>query len=53
MPAMNKRAKKRLREALQKEKAERAESQPDKNLSSPKDPHQTRGFLPKPAKKRG
>jgi hypothetical protein len=50
---MNKRAKKRLKEALEKEKAERAKTHPDQNLSSPKDPQQQRGFLPKPEKKRG
>jgi hypothetical protein len=50
---MNKRAKKRLKESIEKEKAERALAHPDQNLASPKDPQKLRGFLPKPAKKRG
>jgi len=50
---MNKRAKKRLKETLEKDKAERAKAQQDPNLSSTKDPQRLRGFLPKPAKKRG
>jgi hypothetical protein len=50
---MNKRAKKRLKETIEKEKAERAKAHPDQNLSSPKDPQKLRGFLPKPEKKRG
>ena len=52
-PFMNKRAKKRLKEALEKEKAERAKTNLDPNLASTKDPQKLRGFLPKPAKKRG
>ena len=50
---MNKRAKKRLKETIEKENAERAKTHPEQNLSSPKDRQELRGFLPKPAKKRG
>ena len=50
---MNKRAKKRLKEAIEKDKAERAKAHPEQNLSSAKDRQELRGFLPKPAKKRG
>jgi hypothetical protein len=49
---MNKRAKKRLKEAIEKEKQERAKTRPEQNPGSPKNPQQLRGFLPKPAKKR-
>lgn len=50
---MNKRAKKRLKETIEKDKAERAKAHPDQNSASAKDPQKLRGFLPKPAKKRG
>jgi hypothetical protein len=50
---MNKRAKKRLKETIEKDKAERAKAHPDQNAASAKDPQKLRGFLPKPAKKRG
>jgi hypothetical protein len=50
---MNKRAKKRFKEAIAKEKQERAKTSPEQNVSLPKTPQQQRGFLPKPEKKRG
>jgi hypothetical protein len=51
--AMNKRAKKRLKETIAKDKQERAKSLPQQRPGSAKDPQQLRGFLPKPEKKRG
>jgi hypothetical protein len=53
MKPMNKRAKKRLKETIAKDKQERAKSLPQQRPGSAKDPQQLRGFLPKPAKKRG
>lgn len=50
---MNKRAKKRIKESIEKDKAERAKAHPDQNVYAPKDPQQQKGFLPKPEKKRG
>lgn len=50
---MNKRAKKRLKEAIAKEKQERKESLPQQRPGSSKDPAVHKGFLPKPEKKRG
>jgi len=50
---MNKRAKKRLKEAMEKENVERAKIRKDQNPSSAKEFQQRRGFLPKPEKKRG
>jgi hypothetical protein len=50
---MNKRAKKRLKESIAKDKQERAKSLPQERSGSAKDPQQQRGFLPKPEKKRG
>jgi hypothetical protein len=50
---MNKRAKKRLKEAIAKEKHERAKTRPEQSPGPAKDPQQQRGFLPKPEKKRG
>jgi len=50
---MNKRAKKRLKEAIEKEKQEREKTRPPQKIGPPKDPQELRGFLPKPAKKRG
>jgi hypothetical protein len=50
---MNKRAKKRIKEAIEKENLERAKEREGKNLPSSNDPQKRRGFLPKPAKKRG
>jgi hypothetical protein len=50
---MNKRAKKRLKETIAKEKLERAKTRPEQGPGPSKDPQQLRGFLPKPEKKRG
>lgn len=50
---MNKRAKKRLKQAIEKDKQERAKTPPQQPPGSSRDPQQLRGFLPKPAKKRG
>jgi len=50
---MNKRAKKRLKETIEKDKQERTKSLPQPRTGSAKDPQQLRGFLPKPEKKRG
>jgi hypothetical protein len=50
---MNKRAKKRLKEAIEKENVERAKARQEKSPLSSKDLQQRRGFLPKPDKKRG
>jgi hypothetical protein len=50
---MNKRAKKRLKETIAKDKQERAQALPQQRPGSAKDPQQQRGFLPKPEKKRG
>jgi len=53
MNKMNKRAKKRLKESIEKDRQERVKPTQDQNLSTSKDPLKLRGFLPKPAKKRG
>jgi hypothetical protein len=50
---MNKRAKKRVKEAIEKENLERAKVRQDQTGSSPKEPRERRGFIAKPAKKRG
>jgi len=50
---MNKRAKKRLKETIEKDKQERATTKPPTRPGSPKEGPQLRGFLPKPEKKRG
>jgi len=50
---MNKRAKKRLLETIRKEKLERAKPAQKPPPSSPPDPKQQSGFLPRPDKKRG
>ena len=50
---MNKRAKKRLQEAIKKDKLERANPSQKPKPYSPKDPKQQSGFLPRPDKKRG
>ena len=50
---MNKRAKKRVKEAIEKQNLERAEARKDQSVSSPKDRPPRRGFLVKPEKKRG
>ncbi len=52
-PDMNKRAKKRLKETIEKENLKRAESKKDQNSFAPKKDQLQRGFLPKPEKKRG
>jgi hypothetical protein len=50
---MNKRAKKRIKEAMEKENLEREKAREGKSHPSSNDTQQRRGFLPKPAKKRG
>ena len=51
---MNKRAKKRLKEAIQKEIAERSTGNKGQGTSSPpKKMPESRGFTPRPDKKRG
>jgi hypothetical protein len=50
---MNKRAKKRLKQAIAKDHQEKTKSQPEQRPGSFKDPQQLKGFLPKPEKKRG
>jgi hypothetical protein len=50
---MNKRAKKRVKEAIEKSNLERDKAREGKNHPSSNDLQQRRGFLPKPAKKRG
>jgi hypothetical protein len=51
---MNKRAKKRAKEAIKKEIAGRSESQKEHGSSSPaKKLPESRGFTPRPDKKRG
>ncbi len=50
---MNKRAKKRLKESIEKENLKRAETQKGQNPFAPKKDQVQRGFLPKPEKKRG
>jgi hypothetical protein len=50
---MNKRAKKRLKETIAKDKQERTKALPQQRPGAAKDPQQLRGFLPKPDKKRG
>jgi len=50
---MNKRAKKRLKEAIEKDKVERTRTYREPSPPSPKDLPNPKGFLPKPAKKRG
>jgi hypothetical protein len=49
---MNKRAKKRIKETIEKENLERAKEREGKNHPSSNDLQKRRGFLPKPAKKR-
>jgi hypothetical protein len=51
--SMNKRAKKRLKEAMEKDNAERAKIRQEQNPSSSKGQQERRGFTSKPAKKRG
>jgi hypothetical protein len=50
---MNKRAKKRVKEAMEKENLERAKERGKQNHPAANDLQKRRGFLPKPAKKRG
>jgi hypothetical protein len=50
---MNKRAKKRVKEAIEKENLERAKIRKDQTVSPPKGTPERRGFTVKPAKKRG
>ncbi|HEY0347119.1 MAG TPA: hypothetical protein VGC60_03090 [Pyrinomonadaceae bacterium] len=50
---MNKRAKKRLVEAIKKEKLERAKPSQNPTPTSTRDSKQQSGFLPRPDKKRG
>jgi hypothetical protein len=50
---MNKRAKKRLKEAIAKDLVERTKTPQERSPSAPKGPPNSKGFLPKPAKKRG
>ncbi|HVF57964.1 MAG TPA: hypothetical protein VM934_17570 [Pyrinomonadaceae bacterium] len=50
---MNKRAKKRLKEAIKKDILERAKPQREQNPPSSKNVQERPGFTPKPAKKRG
>lgn len=52
--AMNKRAKKRLKEAIRKDIGERSEKRQEETFSPPaKKLPQSRGYTPKPEKKRG
>jgi hypothetical protein len=51
--AMNKRAKKRVKEAIEKENLERAKVRKEQTLSSSKEQPERRGFTAKPEKKRG
>jgi hypothetical protein len=50
---MNKRAKKRLKEAIEKDRVERTMTRQEPSPSAPRDLRNPKGFLPKPAKKRG
>jgi hypothetical protein len=50
---MNKRAMKRLKESLAKERQEREKARPEQNPGPAKPHQQQKGFLPKPEKKRG
>ena len=52
-PLMNKRAKKRVKEAIEKGNLERDKTRGEKNHPASNDLQKRRGFLPKPAKKRG
>jgi hypothetical protein len=50
---MNKRAKKRLKQAIEKDKVERPKMPHETNQFSGKGPQKVKGFLRKPEKKRG
>ena len=52
-PSMNKRAKKRVKEAIEKENLKREKTREEKSHPASNELQQRRGFLPKPAKKRG
>jgi hypothetical protein len=51
--SMNKRAKKRLKETIAKDKQERAKSLPQQRPGSAKDLNNSVAFFPNPKKKRG
>lgn len=53
MNKLNKRAKKRVKEAIEKSNLERDKAREEKSHPASNDLQQRRGFLPKPAKKRG
>jgi hypothetical protein len=50
---MNKRAKKRLKETIEKENLERAKIRKEQARSFSKESREQRGFIAKPEKKRG
>lgn len=50
---MNKRAKKRLKEAIEKQNLEKAKARKEQSISSSKEVPERRGYTAKPAKKRG
>jgi predicted nucleic acid-binding protein len=50
---MNKRAKKRLKEAIEKDNVERAKTRTEQNHPSAKGLQERKGFTAKPSKKRG
>jgi hypothetical protein len=50
---VNKRAKKRVKEAIEKGTREREKAREEKSHPASNDLQERRGFLPKPAKKRG
>ncbi len=53
IPVMNKRAKKRVKEAIEKKNLERDNLRKEQTLSSSQKTPERRGFLTKPDKKRG
>jgi len=50
---MNKRAKKRVKETIEKQNLERAKVRREQTVSSSKEAPERRGYTAKPAKKRG
>lgn len=50
---MNKRAKKRVKEAIEKENLEKAKIRKEQGIAFSKDSQQRSGFTPKPEKKKG
>lgn len=50
---MNKRAKKRVKQAIEKDNLERDKIRKEQSFSSSKQLQERRGFTPKPDKKRG